>query len=142
MLNQHTRYQKGLNTLHLFPSRSDGTCACGCGETLQNSKKRWFSDNCRYFAVTTTLIVKGDTRVIRQQLQLRDNGKCANCGCTTFEWEADHIKPVELGGGGCDLDNFQTLCTECHKEKTLYQRLGHLSTISLAEASICCHLRI
>ncbi len=33
-------------------------------------------------------------------------------------WDADHILPVAQGGGGCDLDNFQTLCVWCHREKT------------------------
>lgn len=36
-------------------------------------------------------------------------------------WEADHIVPVEEGGGCCGLDNFATLCIWCHKEKTKEQ---------------------
>lgn len=36
-------------------------------------------------------------------------------------WEADHIIPVEEGGGCCGLDNFQTLCVWCHKVKTKEQ---------------------
>ena len=36
-------------------------------------------------------------------------------------WEADHIVPVEMGGGETSLDNFQTLCTPCHAEKTRAQ---------------------
>lgn len=36
-------------------------------------------------------------------------------------WQADHIKPVAEGGGACDLDNIQTLCTPCHKRKTAEQ---------------------
>ena len=50
----------------------------------------------------------------------RDHGRCANCGLDYgyYGWEADHILEVVNGGGGCGLDNFQTLCTECHKEKT------------------------
>lgn len=31
-------------------------------------------------------------------------------------WQVDHIKPVFSGGGQCTLENFQTLCTVCHKE--------------------------
>lgn len=37
-------------------------------------------------------------------------------------WDADHILPVEHGGGECGLHNIQTLCFWCHKEKTLAQR--------------------
>lgn len=33
-------------------------------------------------------------------------------------WDADHIKEVVNGGGECGLDNMQTLCIWCHKEKT------------------------
>ncbi|KAM6178321.1 LOW QUALITY PROTEIN: DNA annealing helicase and endonuclease ZRANB3 [Rhynchocyon petersi] len=36
-------------------------------------------------------------------------------------WQVDHIKPVYSGGGQCSLDNFQTLCTVCHKERTASQ---------------------
>ncbi len=36
-------------------------------------------------------------------------------------WQADHIHPVAHGGGGCGLDNIQTLCTKCHKAKTADQ---------------------
>jgi 5-methylcytosine-specific restriction endonuclease McrA len=33
-------------------------------------------------------------------------------------WQADHIVPVVLGGGGCGLDNLRTLCVPCHKRAT------------------------
>jgi SWI/SNF-related matrix-associated actin-dependent regulator of chromatin subfamily A-like protein 1 len=33
-------------------------------------------------------------------------------------WQADHIVAVSEGGGGCDLQNLQTLCTPCHKVET------------------------
>lgn len=33
-------------------------------------------------------------------------------------WEADHIQAVAEGGGGCGLDNLQTLCTPCHRIET------------------------
>uniref|UniRef100_A0A2K6EHJ1 DNA annealing helicase and endonuclease ZRANB3 n=1 Tax=Propithecus coquereli TaxID=379532 RepID=A0A2K6EHJ1_PROCO len=36
-------------------------------------------------------------------------------------WQVDHIKPVYSGGGQCSLDNLQTLCTVCHKERTARQ---------------------
>nr|XP_058909654.1 DNA annealing helicase and endonuclease ZRANB3 isoform X1 [Kogia breviceps] len=36
-------------------------------------------------------------------------------------WQVDHIKPVSGGGGQCSLDNLQTLCTICHKERTARQ---------------------
>lgn len=36
-------------------------------------------------------------------------------------WQADHIVPVQHGGGLCGLDNLQTLCSRCHRLKTAQQ---------------------
>jgi len=33
-------------------------------------------------------------------------------------WDADHIIPVIEGGGECGLDNYRTLCCQCHKQET------------------------
>lgn len=62
----------------------------------------------------------------------RDKGVCAKCHINVFAgtgrtprargtgdlWQADHIVPVIEGGGECDLENYRTLCTACHKEET------------------------
>ena len=37
-------------------------------------------------------------------------------------WDADHIRAVAEGGGECGLDNMQTLCLWCHREKTAAMR--------------------
>jgi 5-methylcytosine-specific restriction protein A len=37
-------------------------------------------------------------------------------------WQADHILEVKDGGGQSGLDNIQTLCLWCHKEKTKKMR--------------------
>ena len=39
----------------------------------------------------------------------------------TTGWDADHITPVEHGGGSCGIENLQTLCHPCHKAKTARQ---------------------
>ncbi|NXY03694.1 ZRAB3 endonuclease, partial [Pteruthius melanotis] len=36
-------------------------------------------------------------------------------------WQVDHIQPVYSGGGQCSLENLQTLCTGCHRERTAKQ---------------------
>eukprot|EP00076_Gallus_gallus_P007264 XP_003641641.2 DNA annealing helicase and endonuclease ZRANB3 [Gallus gallus] len=36
-------------------------------------------------------------------------------------WQVDHIRPVYSGGGQCSLQNLQTLCTVCHRERTAKQ---------------------
>ena len=33
-------------------------------------------------------------------------------------WDADHIVEVVNGGGECGIENFQTLCLWCHRDKT------------------------
>ena len=33
-------------------------------------------------------------------------------------WDADHVRPVVDGGGECGLENMQTLCLWCHRDKT------------------------
>lgn len=39
-------------------------------------------------------------------------------------WHADHVVPVERGGGLCGLDGMQTLCAPCHRRKTARERSG------------------
>lgn len=136
MLNKHTRYQKGLYMAQLFPS-VEGICACGCQRELPKGRKKWFSDECQLQAYFTFAIIKGDNKIIRQSIYNRDKGFCHSCGAYSHNWNADHILPVHQGGGGCSLDNFQTLCQDCHAEKTQHQSIEfHLSKNSLQAASI------
>lgn len=109
----------------IFPIRQDETCACGCGKKLEKPKKRWASLECQTKSVTFFFIVKGDGKVIRKELFKRDGGICSICNKKSDEWQADHVLPVNNGGGACDLDNFQTLCLDCHKNKTLYTFSHH-----------------
>jgi len=92
---------------------------------------------------------------LREQVLLRDKGICAECGVDAIAealrlrysrgarrrqllahwglkartrkslWDADHIVPVAVGGGECDLNNIRTLCLRCHRAATarLRQRL-------------------
>ena len=48
----------------------------------------------------------------------RDNYRCCFCGRTQrfVELEIDHIKPIAKGGKST-IDNLQTLCKKCNKEK-------------------------
>ncbi|KAM4697906.1 DNA annealing helicase and endonuclease ZRANB3 [Rhinophrynus dorsalis] len=50
-------------------------------------------------------------------------------------WQVDHIRPVYGGGGQCSLDNLQTLCTVCHKERTAKQAKERSRTKKLSVAS-------
>lgn len=120
-VNPYSRYQTGLTLADVFPSQNKH-CSCGCGNLLPKNRKRWFSDYCRNSAFIKFAILKGDTTIIRVQLFDIDMGACRSCGCITDNWQADHIIPVIFGGSGCDLKNLQTLCLDCHKEKTVKQQ--------------------
>ncbi|WP_220472631.1 HNH endonuclease [Spirosoma foliorum] len=108
----------------LYPMKADKTCACGCGVALKGRQTRWASQACQDKAVELYCILQGDSNTIRVALANRDNGVCARCGNKPpgNQWEADHIVPVHKGGGYCDLDNFQTLCIPCHRDKTLLEQ--------------------
>ena len=117
-IDPYKRYQSQLSIHHLYPPKKDGLCDCGCGQELTGRQRRWASKKCTNRVVTEFKVIKGDTQVIREELQKRDKGICAECSESTWEWHADHIIEVRHGGGGCSLENFQTLCLKCHKKKT------------------------
>lgn len=50
----------------------------------------------------------------------RDNHLCQPCrskGRVTLAREVDHIEPKHKGGTD-DLSNLQSICTDCHRDKT------------------------
>ena len=54
---------------------------------------------------------------IRQQVLLRDNYTCVQCGLVSMDNECDHIIPLEQGGSN-DESNLRIRCTACHAAKT------------------------
>jgi 5-methylcytosine-specific restriction endonuclease McrA len=92
------------------------------GEEL-NKRKSWHGD------CATEYMIIYHSREARRHVWLRDRGKCNGCGkqCTRRGWDLDHIKPLleqkglkedELDWTYYGLDNMQTLCRPCHREKT------------------------
>ena len=60
-------------------------------------------------------------RQLRLLVLARDNYLCQQCkreGRITPGNQADHIIPKSQGGQD-EIDNLQTLCTECHMDKTI-----------------------
>ena len=59
---------------------------------------------------------------LREKVFKRDNHRCFMCGSDGWDKDvfliADHIIPIALGGDEWDIDNIQTLCSECDKIKT------------------------
>lgn len=134
MLDKFARFQTGLTFACFFPSKP-GICACDCGRILPKGRIKWASDKCRDEAFIRFSIIKGNSQVIRDELFKRDHGFCNSCGQYDPYWQADHILPVSQGGGGSDLKNFQTLCMDCHKEKTY--KVSHQRAISSQAVSTC-----
>ncbi len=109
------RYRVGLTVRDIYPLRTDGLCRCGCGRP---SRVSWASDECMHAAVSRFRILKGDMAEVREALRKRDGGRCARCGATDKPWEAHHKVPVCRGGLGCEVDGYETLCVDCHKDET------------------------
>ena len=98
---------------------------------IHNKRKTWHQD-----CVTNYMIIYHSTEA-RKQVWKRDKGNCAICGlqCTKRNWDLDHIKPLmeqkelqehELDWSYYKLDNMQTLCRPCHKEKTKQDRRNNV----------------
>ena len=68
-----------------------------------------------------------NTSHIRKYIRKRDYGECNICGEYDGRFHVDHIKPLyeqkglssdEIDLSYWDEKNLQTLCRQCHKEKT------------------------
>ena len=88
-----------------------------------NERKSWHQD------CATEYMIVYHSREARRHVWLRDRGKCNGCGkqCTRRGWDLDHVRPLleqkglkedELDWTYYGLDNMQTLCRPCHREKT------------------------
>jgi 5-methylcytosine-specific restriction endonuclease McrA len=51
---------------------------------------------------------------------LRDRYRCQICGTRrrARDLEVDHIVEIARGGAALEYSNLQTVCRQCHKEKT------------------------
>lgn len=64
----------------------------------------------------------GFTKALKDRVKKRDGYGCVKCGATD-RLQVDHIVPLILGGDN-DLNNLQTLCTDCHATKTSLEKNG------------------
>lgn len=68
-------------------------------------------------------------RRIKAQVHERDMYTCQCCGTVTMELECDHIVN-QAQGGSDDLSNLQSLCKNCHSNKTQAEsRAGQRGTM-------------
>lgn len=89
------------------------TCAW-CGGPKPRARK-YCSHKCSQEA-----FIRSNSMAVCNALWKRDKGKCAGCGHTFRRafLESDHILPVCEGGGVCGLENYRTLCHDCHRAET------------------------
>jgi 5-methylcytosine-specific restriction endonuclease McrA len=90
-----------------------------CDLPLGNREVHYHLGTCSKLVDWARKKIRGKSKHRRQRIFKRDKGICAVCGHDTSEsgWEADHIIPLSEGGTN-DLENFRTLCVDCHKDLT------------------------
>jgi len=146
MSTHRTNPNAGAARPSTLPKGPHGRCLCRyCGKEVPTGRVTFCGAACIHEHK-----LRSDTSYLRSQVFLRDRGVCRECGRdtevwrrsamglrprarilylqslgipphrTTF-WDADHILPVALGGGECDLSNIVSLCYGCHAKKTARQ---------------------
>jgi 5-methylcytosine-specific restriction endonuclease McrA len=117
-VNPYNRYNwQNITFATLFPKRTDGLCPCGCGQPVKVGQL-WASKDCQMFVIAVWNIIGYREQFISFVYEKYfGNDKCMICH--EHKWkDCDHIVPIDKGGGGAWLSNYQMLCEECHKEKT------------------------
>ena len=125
----HTAYYEAKAKL----PESDGKHCVICGSGLPKYQRKYCSQECfaNWFGNLEGL---KDWNSTKWKVFERDNFKCVKCGFQdkphyvfvvhkcylkeTPKLECDHILPLCFGGKEFELDNCQTLCSKCHKEKS------------------------
>ncbi|WP_373432209.1 HNH endonuclease [Streptomyces afghaniensis] len=69
---------------------------------------------------TTPAVLRAWSRHVRPRALVRDGFSCVRCGARE-RLEVDHVVPIAKGGTWT-LGNAQTLCHDCHKEKSAEDR--------------------
>jgi 5-methylcytosine-specific restriction protein A len=127
-----------------LPTGPAGRALCRyCGLEVPPGRRTFCSEWCVH-----EWRLRTDPGYLRDRVFARDRGVCALCAVDTVRawnhlrrqrgaarqraltawglrgltrrslWDADHILPVALGGGECDLSNLRTLCVKCHRAVT------------------------
>lgn len=68
---------------------------------------------------------------LRIEVLRRDKYRCRKCGESANQ--VDHIRPLAYGGTNYE-DNLQSLCTECHREKTNRQLRAKYHNSDIADS--------
>lgn len=137
--NRQQKVNKSMDTL--FPQSSDSACRV-CADDVVDGRWNYCSVRCRTIARAVQRMFIWD--VVREQVLERDSYTCQNCGWSQSAHqdrltearhagqmdrheqlmtekrtlEVDHIHRLADGGHPLDESNLQTLCEDCHTQKT------------------------
>jgi len=118
----HDPYQRQCKwrAVYDYHREPNGLCDCGC-EQANIAGKRFASSKCAtvFYDVAEMIARQGKTLLLF--LAKLRGPRCERCGHEPRilgSLEIDHILEVAEGGGMCWIDNYQLLCSNCHKAKT------------------------
>lgn len=109
--------------------RKRGICKWCWDKKCPTYRHKYCSDDCRLSAEIFTYPQGKYSKAFHM---VQQNGLCANCerefheeyDGRTLEPELDHCTPIFKGGQSLGHENHQLLCKECHKHKTVEERIG------------------
>ena len=116
---RYSRKCLNRNVYNSIQQPENNLCYCGCEKT-RKGKGKFASQECaRIFYDTSNMIANQGELLYSFLVATRGNG-CESCAVVPDfgRLEIDHIKEVAEGGGICWIDNYQLLCSSCHKAKT------------------------
>ena len=92
---------------------------CSKHKDMWDRKRNSFYCSKECQEISSSMIIHG-LKGMRDNCLKRDNYICRHCNkhFKSSKLDGDHIIPAAIGGNEWDLDNMQTLCKECHIEKT------------------------
>lgn len=101
-----------------YPYNNKGRCRW-CNGVLTGKQRLWDCDECKY---SYYYLCGYNIKAILYEINKKKNNgivRCCKCNKEVAydECNADHIKPISLGGKN-ELNNLQILCLTCHHEKT------------------------
>jgi 5-methylcytosine-specific restriction endonuclease McrA len=103
----------------------DGKHCIICGKDLPKYARKYCTQECFWDWYQKFPSVSWDD--VRKSIMERDNYTCRHCGRRLLKEECkiDHIEALCLGGSMWDRNNLQTLCKNCHDDKTAEDRAKH-----------------
>lgn len=103
----------------VFPNYGPGKCLF-CGGPLPLRKRKFCTYGCgteyRIATARYELVTWDD---IRREAFKRDNYTCTDCHKKFYECEIEghHKVPIFAGGSEFDVNNVETLCHDCHRNR-------------------------